>query len=285
METIIKGTGLYFSYDDEEPRKMVLDGVDIEIGAGEFLAVLGHNGSGKSTLAKHMNAILLPMGGTVVVDGIDTTQEDKLLDIRQRVGMVFQNPDNQIVATIVEEDVAFALENIGVPPAEIRERVDDALRSVGMYEYRTHAPHQLSGGQKQRIAIAGVIAMRPRCVVLDEPTAMLDPKGRREVMKTLRKLNRDHSMTVVMITHYMDEAAQCDRIVVMDRGKVLMQGLPAQVFSQVEQLKAVGLDVPQVTELLHRLKLAGVAVRDDIITEQDCVAELERVLESKGVAL
>lgn len=278
MDNIITGKEIFFTYDEEEPRKFVIDGVDIDVHAGEFLAILGHNGSGKSTLAKHMNAILLPTRGSVIVDGIDTTDEERLFDIRQRVGMVFQNPDNQIVATIVEEDVAFALENIGVPPAEIRARVDEALEAVGMYEYRQHAPHQLSGGQKQRIAIAGIIAMRPRCVVLDEPTAMLDPKGRREVMKTLRMLNRDHGITVIIITHYMDEAAQCDRIIVMERGQIILEGLPAQVFSQVELLVSVGLDVPQVTQLLHELRRAGYDVREDIITEDDCVAEIERLL-------
>lgn len=280
MENIIIGSNLYFSYDEEEPHKLVLDDVSVEVPQGEFLAVLGHNGSGKSTLAKHMNAILLPSAGTMLVDGIDTADEERIFDIRQRVGMVFQNPDNQIVATIVEEDVAFALENIGVPPKEIRERVDAALKSVGMYDYRQHAPHQLSGGQKQRIAIAGIIAMRPRCVVLDEPTAMLDPKGRREVMKTLRLLNKEHGITVIIITHYMDEAAQCDRVLVMEHGRIMLAGLPAQVFAQVELLKSVGLDVPQVTELLHELKKAGVDVRDDIITEEDCIAELDRVLTS-----
>lgn len=279
MENIITATKLFFSYDDEEPKKFVIDGVDVAISRGEFLAVLGHNGSGKSTLAKHFNAILLPASGQVIVDGIDTTDEDRLFDIRQRVGMVFQNPDNQIVATIVEEDVAFALENIGVPPAEIRTRVDDALREVGMYEYREHAPHQLSGGQKQRIAIAGIIAMRPRCIVLDEPTAMLDPKGRREVMKTLRKLNKEHGITVVIITHYMDEAAQCDRVLVMEHGRVILEGLPAEVFSQVELLKSVGLDVPQVTELAWELRRAGYDLRSDIITEQECVDELTRLLD------
>lgn len=279
MENIITAAKLFFSYDEEDLKKFVIDGVDVSVQRGEFLAVLGHNGSGKSTLAKHFNAILLPVSGQVVVDGIDTADEDRLFDIRQRVGMVFQNPDNQIVATIVEEDVAFALENIGVPSAEIRTRVDEALRDVGMYDYREHAPHQLSGGQKQRIAIAGIIAMRPRCIVLDEPTAMLDPKGRREVMKTLRKLNKEHGITVIMITHYMDEAAQCDRVLVMEHGRVILEGLPAQVFSQVELLKSVGLDVPQVTELAWELRRAGYDLRSDIITEQECVDELTRLLD------
>ena len=282
MEPIMEATRVSFSYEEEAESPLVLDGISLTVGRGEFLAVLGHNGSGKSTLAKHFNAILLPQQGRVVVEGMNTAEEEKLYDIRQTVGMVFQNPDNQIVATIVEEDVAFALENMGVPPAEIRQRVDDALRSVGMYEYREHAPHQLSGGQKQRIAIAGVIAMRPRCIVLDEPTAMLDPRGRAEVMKTLRDLNREHGITIVLITHHMDEAAQCDRVVVVDRGKLLMDGLPREVFSRVEELKAVGLDVPQVTELMHSLRQAGLPVREDIITEEECAEELCRLLGEGG---
>ena len=283
MEKIITGKDIYFSYDDDETSKLVISGVNVTIGKGEFLAVLGHNGSGKSTLAKHFNAILLPTKGSVVVDGISTEDDDRIFDIRQTVGMVFQNPDNQIVATIVEEDVAFALENIGVPSAEIRKRVDDALHSVGMYQYREHAPHQLSGGQKQRIAIAGIIAMRPKCIVLDEPTAMLDPKGRREVMKTLKKLNDDYGVTVVIITHYMDEAAQCDRILVMEEGQMILEGKPIDVFSNVDLLKEVGLDVPQVTELLHALRMEGFDVADNIISEQDCVEELDRLLKAHGV--
>ncbi len=275
MEPIMEATRVSFSYEEEAESPLVLDGISLTVRRGEFLAVLGHNGSGKSTLAKHFNAILLPQQGRVVVEGMDTAEEEKLYDIRQTVGMVFQNPDNQIVATIVEEDVAFALENMGVPPAEIRQRVDDALRSVGMYEYREHAPHQLSGGQKQRVAIAGII-------VLDEPTAMLDPRGRAEVMKTLRDLNREHGITIALITHYMDEAAQCDRVVVVDRGKLLMDGLPREVFSRVEELKAVGLDVPQVTELMHSLRQAGLPVREDIITEEECSEELCRLLGEGG---
>ncbi len=278
MDSIMEATKVSFSYEEEPDAPLVLDGVSLSVHRGEFLAVLGHNGSGKSTLAKHFNAILLPREGRVLVDGMETTDEDRLYDIRQTVGMVFQNPDNQIVATIVEEDVAFALENMGVPPAEIRQRVDDALRSVGMYQFREHAPHQLSGGQKQRIAIAGIIAMRPKCMVLDEPTAMLDPRGRAEVMRTLRELNRNHGITVALITHYMDEAARCDRVVVVDRGRLLMDGKPREVFSRVEELKAVGLDVPQVTELMHRPRQAGLPVREDIITEEECAAQLEQLL-------
>ena len=227
-DAIIRAEALRFSYTSAEGvAPVVLDGVDLSIQEGTFVAVLGHNGSGKSTLAKHMNAILLPSGGKVYVDGIDTVDEDRLLDIRRTVGMVFQNPDNQIVANVVEEDVAFAPENLGVPPAEIRERVDDALRAVGMYEFREHAPHLLSGGQKQRVAIAGVIAMQPRCIVLDEPTAMLDPIGRSEVLRTIRDLNRKKGVTVVLITHHMDEAAQADRLVVMTKGRVIADGPPA----------------------------------------------------------
>ena len=278
MDDIMEATRVSFSYSEEPESPLVLDGISLGVHRGEFLAVLGHNGSGKSTLAKHFNAILLPREGRVVVEGMETTDEERLYDIRQTVGMVFQNPDNQIVATIVEEDVAFALENMGVPPAEIRQRVDDALKAVGMYDFREHAPHQLSGGQKQRVAIAGIIAMRPRCIVLDEPTAMLDPRGRAEVLKTLRQLNQEHGITIALITHYMDEAARCDRVVVGDRGRLLMDGKPREVFSRVEELKAVGLDVPQVTELMHRLRQAGLPVREDIITEEECAAQLEQLL-------
>ena len=231
-------SGLTFVYPGDEegmPGQVVLKGLDLTIPAGEFAAVLGHNGSGKSTLAKHFNAILLPTEGDVVVCGINTKDEDRLFDIRQQVGMVFQNPDNQIVATIVEEDVAFALENLGVPPEEIRRRVDEALKAVDMYEYREHAPHQLSGGQKQRVAIAGILAMRPDFIILDEPTAMLDPQGRREVLRTVKELNRDFGTTVVLITHYMDEAAQCDRVIVMDSGKVILDDTPKKVFSHVRE--------------------------------------------------
>ena len=257
----------------------MLKGVSLDIPRGGFTAVLGHNGSGKSTIAKHMNAILLPCGGKVWVDGIDTCDEEKLFDIRRRVGMVFQNPDNQIVATIVEEDVAFALENMGVPPDEMRERVDDALKSVGMYEYREHSPHQLSGGQKQRVAIAGIIAMRPECIVLDEPTAMLDPKGRKEVLKTIRKLNADFGITIILITHYMEEAALADRIVVMDNGEIIMDGVPRDVFSNVELMKKVGLDVPQVTELMYLLGKSDLPSDTHIIDEDECVSALLKLLE------
>ena len=268
MENFAESLNLDFKYDGEE--EFVLKDINLSFKQGEMTAVLGHNGCGKSTFAKHLNAILLPSGGTVYIDGIDTKDENRIYDIRQRVGMVFQNPDNQIVATIVEEDVAFALENLGVEPNEIRRRVDEALKAVGMYEYRMHAPHQLSGGQKQRVAIAGIIAMRPRCIVLDEPTAMLDPKGRSEVMKTVKELNSKYGITIILITHYMEEAAQCERIIVMDKGKVLMDDSPKQVFSRVEELKAVGLDVPQVTELVYELNKYGLKLDTHIINENEC---------------
>ncbi len=267
----------YPSYEGEIPS-LVLDGVSISIKEGEFMAVLGHNGSGKSTLAKHFNAILIPTEGSVSVNGTSTAEEGKLFEIRQEVGMVFQNPDNQIVATIIEEDVAFALENMGVEPSEIRARVDDALKKVDMYDYRLHSPSQLSGGQKQRIAIAGIIAMRPKCVVLDEPTAMLDPKGRREVMSTVKQLNRELGITVVLITHYMDEAAMCDRVAVVDDGHVIIDSTPREVFKEVETVKGLGLDVPQVTELCHELSKEGFAMPGCVLTEDECVLALAELL-------
>lgn len=282
MENIISAQNVEFCYandfEDKTPPKQILKNVSLDIKKGEFLAVLGHNGSGKSTIAKHMNAILIPQKGKVYAEGIDTSDESRLFDIRQHVGMVFQNPDNQIVATIVEEDVAFALENMGVDPVEMRERVDDALKSVGMYEYRNHSPHQLSGGQKQRVAIAGIIAMRPDCIVLDEPTAMLDPVGRKEVLKTIRRLNKDYGITIVLITHYMEEAAQADRVVVMDDGKVIMDDIPSNVFSQVDTMKKIGLDVPQVTELMYQLQKKGFDTDTHIINENDCVDALLKLL-------
>lgn len=285
QDNIISAQKVEFHYESEydenaseKPVKQVLKGVSMDIKRGEFVAVLGHNGSGKSTIAKHMNAILLPCGGKVYVESIDTSDEERIFDIRQRVGMVFQNPDNQIVATIVEEDVAFALENLGVPPDEMRERVDSALRSVGMYEYREHSPSQLSGGQKQRVAIAGIIAMRPDCIVLDEPTAMLDPKGRKSVLETIRMLNRDFGITIVLITHYMDEAAQADRIVVMDNGEIIMDGVPKEVFSEVETMKKIGLDVPQVTELMYLLGQCGLPADTHIIDEEECTEALIKLL-------
>ena len=277
MEVRIAAEHLSFHYTDEENKAAspeILKDLSLTLEPGTFAAVLGHNGCGKSTLAKHMNGILLPTGGKMWVAGMDTADETKLYEIRQRVGMVFQNPDNQIVATIVEEDAAFGPENLGLPPEEIRRRVDDALKAVGMYDYRMHAPSQLSGGQKQRVAIAGISAMRPSCIVLDEPTAMLDPKGRREVMKTIRLLNRNYGITIVLITHYMEEAAQADRVIVMDEGNILLDDTPEEVFSHVEQMKQIGLDVPQVTELVYELRQAGIPLDSHIITEDACVQAL-----------
>ena len=277
--SIIETKDLYFSYSDSEGvNPIVLNGVNLSIEAGSFVAILGHNGSGKSTMAKHMNAINLPTGGKVFVGGLDTSDESLLLDIRRTVGMVFQNPDNQIVANVVEEDVAFAPENLGVPSDEIRRRVDDALKAVGMYQYREHAPHLLSGGQKQRIAIAGVIAMQPKCIVLDEPTAMLDPIGRADVIRTIKQFNRDSGMTVVLITHHMDEAAQADRLVVMAKGKVIADGIPKEVFQDVEGLKAVGLTVPHTTQLLWDLRQEGIDVPLDALSDEECAQVLYDLL-------
>lgn len=265
---------LSFSYDEEDEKKYIIKDLNLQIEKGSFVAILGHNGSGKSTLSKHFNGILLPSGGCVYVAGMDTKDEEHTFDIRKSCGMVFQNPDNQIVAAVVEDEVAFAPENLGVPPEEIRKRVDECLEIVGMSEYRDASPSRLSGGQKQRVAIAGVLAMEPECIVLDEPTAMLDPKGRREVLKTVRKLNKTRGMTVILITHYMDEAALCDRVVVMEKGKVIIDDVPKAVFSKVEEIKRIGLDVPQVTELCYELKKRGIDLGDDIITVEEC----ERVL-------
>ena len=270
-----------FSYDEVAEGKPVtyaVDGVSLDIEEGEFVAVIGHNGCGKSTLAKHLNAMLLPDSGKVIVDGDDTSIEEKTFDIREKVGLVLQNPDNQLVASIVEEDVAFGPENLGVEPKEIRRRVDEALKAVDMYEYREHAPHKLSGGQKQRVAIAGILAIQPQCIVLDEPTAMLDPSGREEVISTLLKLNRDNKITVVLITHYMDEAVLADRVVVMDSGRIVTWGTPDEVFSQVELLKRHRLDVPQSAELAFRLKGCGVKIDKIPLTQSDCVAALEEAM-------
>lgn len=259
MQNIISVDHLAYSYHatDSAPAVSVFEDISLQVEDGSFVAVLGSNGSGKSTLAKHFNAILLPCGGKVYVCGMDTQDEDKLIAIRRTVGMVFQNPDNQIVANVVEEDVAFGPENLGIASPVIRQRVDSALRQVGMYEYREHAPHLLSGGQKQRVAIAGVIAMEPKCIVLDEPTAMLDPRGRREVMDTVLKLNREKNITVVLITHHMDEAAQAQRVVVLHHGKIAADGTPSKVFSQVEMLHAMGLAAPETVELCWKLNQAG----------------------------
>ena len=272
MAEIIRTENLQYAYPADEGAEPVLalKGVDLTIEQGSFVVVLGHNGSGKSTLAKTLNGVLLPCGGHVYVEGMDTLDEHLLLAIRRTVGMVFQNPDNQIVANVVEEDVAFAPENLGVPPEEIRRRVDDALKAVGMYEFREHAPHLLSGGQKQRIAIAGVLAMEPECIVLDEATAMLDPVGRREVLSAVHRLNREKGITVVLITHHMNEAEDADRVVVMDDGKVIMDGAPRQVFTQVERLRSMGLTVPDTVDLLDRLRKDGLDVPLTALTVEEC---------------
>ena len=275
-ENMIKSEDLVFKYvnAEEQTEKVAINHVSMEVKKGEFLVILGHNGSGKSTMAKHMNALLLPSGGKMYVDGLDTSDIENLWEVRRRAGMVFQNPDNQLVATIVEEDVAFGPENLGVDPKEIRERVDDSLKAVGMYEYRKHAPHLLSGGQKQRIAIAGILAMRPKCIVLDEPTAMLDPSGRNEVMKTIKEVNKKFGITIILITHYMDEAAQADRIIVMDKGEKVMEGVPREIFSQVQKIKSIGLDVPQVTELAYEPQKEGVDISTEILNIDEMVNAL-----------
>ena len=282
MNDFIQAQSISFSYHVEEGQAPVnvFENLSVDIHQGEMTAVLGHNGSGKSTFAKHLNAILLPSGGKVYVDGIDTADEDKLLDIRRTVGMVFQNPDNQIVATIVEEDVAFALENLGVPTDEMRTRVDDAMKMTGIYEYREKAPHKLSGGQKQRVAIAGVIAMRPDCLILDEATAMLDPRGRAQVMRTIHDL-RAAGITIVAITHYMEEAAQADRVLVMSRGRVVLEGTPAQVFSQTRKLKGYHLDVPQAAELRDALAAAGLPMPEQIVTPEACAQAIYALLRAE----
>lgn len=283
MEFIsVQNVSFQYEVQDEDGKlsrvKPVLDDVSFEIKKGEFVALLGHNGSGKSTVAKHLNAMLTPQKGKVYIDGMDTCDEKLTYDIRRRVGLVLQNPDNQLVASIVEEDVAFGPENLGIPSDEIRQRVDDALKAVDMYEHRLKAPYKLSGGQKQRVAIAGIIAMQPDCIVLDEPTAMLDPKGRSEVMDTIMKLNRENGITVVMITHYMEEAVMADTVYVMDNGKVLTSGTADEVFTRVELLKKHRLDVPQATELCHKLRACGVKLDRLPLNEMDCVSMLREVL-------
>ena len=276
-ETMLTAQDIHFRYDPEQPG-FAVDGVSLEVKKGEFVAVLGANGCGKSTLAKHFNAILLPETGTVLVEKMDTKNEENLLAIRQKVGMVFQNPDNQIVATVVEEDVAFALENLGVDPKEIRTRIDDAMQMAGIYKHRHKGPHKLSGGQKQRVAIAGVIAMRPDCLVLDESTAMLDPRGRESVMKAIRRLNHEYGITVIAITHYMEEAAQADRVLVMNKGHIVMEGTPREVFSQTEKVRSLRLDVPQAAVLRDELCKAGLPMPEGIIDVEECAQAIYNLL-------
>ena len=280
MKEFIKVKDLYFKYEEEDGQEsdFALRGIDLTINKGEFVAVVGHNGSGKSTLAKHFNAIYLPTTGDVTVDGMNTKDDDRVFDIRKKVGLVLQNPDNQIVAGVVEEDVAFGCENLGVPPAEIRRRVDEALKAVDMYEYRQHSPDKLSGGQKQRVAIAGIIAMEPECIVLDEPTAMLDPRGRDEVMETITKLNRENGITIILITHYMEEAVLADRVVMVDQGRIFLDGTPREVFSRVELLKQHRLDVPQATELNYKLRGCGFDVPDSVLSEEECIEAIMKLI-------
>mgnify|MGYP004536617901 FL=1 len=270
---MIECRNLVFKYtaSENQEEKIAINDVNLQITEGEFIAILGHNGSGKSTMAKHMNALLIPTDGKMLVNKMDTSDMNNLWNVRETAGMVFQNPDNQLVATIVEEDVAFGPENLGVPPEEIRKRVDEALERVGMSEYKKHAPHLLSGGQKQRIAIAGILAMQPKCIIFDEPTAMLDPSGRKEVLDTIIDLNRNYGITVILITHYMDEAAKADRIVVMDKGKLILDGKPRDVFSNVEKMKNIGLDVPQVTELSYELQKVGINIDTRILDVNEMV--------------
>ena len=285
---IIRTKDLVYEYvrrDEEgnvEGFTTAVDKVDLDVQPGEFIAILGHNGSGKSTLAKHINAILNPTEGSVWVDGMDTSQEEHIWDIRQRAGMVFQNPDNQIIGQVVEEDVGFGPENMGVPTKEIWERVEESLKAVGMYEYRRHSPNKLSGGQKQRVSIAGVLAMHPKCIVLDEPTAMLDPRGRKEVIRAVRGLNQVEGITVILITHYMEEIVHADRVFVMDSGKIAMEGTPREIFSQVEKLKSLRLDVPQVTLLAYELQQRGIALPDGILTTEELADALCRLAGGKG---
>lgn len=281
-DTIIKFDNVSFAYElEDEGVVNAVNDFSLEVPEGQFLAVLGHNGCGKSTVAKLINGILVPNKGKVTVEGMDTSDEGKTVDIRKTVGMVFQNPDNQIVATIVEDDVAFGPENLGVEPSEIRKAVDSALKAVGMYEFRKREPHRLSGGQKQRVAIAGVIAMNTKCIVMDEPTAMLDPQGRKEVMDTVMKLNKEFGITVILITHYMDEAVKADRVVVMDGGRIAIDGTPKEVFKNVEKMKGLGLDVPQATELAYRLRKKGFKLPDNILDENECAEAILKILEVK----
>jgi len=284
MDSIIKIENLEFAYSsvDGSVPALVLNDLSLQIEKGTFVAVIGHNGSGKTTLAKHFNAILLPGGGRVLIEGMDTANEDLIIEIRRRVGMVFQNPDNQIVATVVEEDVAFAPENLGYPSDEIRNRVDEALKIVGMYEYRKHAPHLLSGGQKQRIAIAGVLAMRPKCIVFDEPTAMLDPRGREQILKIMKELRDNHGVTIILITHHMDEAIDADRLIVMSDGDILMDGTPREVFRDIDTLRKTGLDIPETAVLLHDLRNDGFDLPVDALSVDECAEAIFDVIQKQG---
>lgn len=281
MDNIIEVKNVFYEYTDEDIRHTAVNGVSFAIERGSFTVILGHNGSGKSTLAKMLNGLLKPTSGEVLVDGINTANEETEIEVKRRVGMVFQNPDNQLVASIVEEDVAFGPENLGLEPSVIRERVDEALKSVGMYEFRESTPHHLSGGQKQRIAIAGIIAMQPECLILDEPTAMLDPVGRTEIIKTLHKLNKEKNITVVLITHYMEEAENADRVMVMNDGVILSDNTPKEIFKNVSQLKLVGLSVPQTTELLYALKQNGFDVSTDVLSIEETAKAIALCLEER----
>lgn len=274
MKDIVSVKDISFEYVTEDSKFKAIDDLSLNVKQGEFVVVIGHNGSGKSTLSKNLNAILMPTKGDIYIDGLNTKDEEHLWDIRQTAGMVFQNPDNQIVATIIEEDVAFGPENLGIDPIEIRKRVKEALTSVGMYELRDRQPHLLSGGQKQRVAIAGIIAMKPKCIIFDEATAMLDPSGRKEVMKTIKRLNKEENITIMHITHFMEEAVDADRVIVMEKGKKVLEGTPKEVFSKVDKLKRIGLDVPYMTELSKELKEEGLDINDDILTVDEMVMKL-----------
>ena len=274
MDNIVKVNNISFEYITDEAKLKAIDNLSLDVKKGEFVAIIGHNGSGKSTLSKNLNAILMPTEGNILIDDMDTKEEERLWDIRQTAGMVFQNPDNQIVATIVEEDVAFGPENLGIEPKEIRRIVEESLKSVGMYDLRDRQPHLLSGGQKQRVAIAGIIAMRPKCIIFDEATAMLDPSGRKEVMKTIKRLNKEENITVIHITHFMEEAVEADTVVVMEKGKKILEGTPREVFSKIKMLKEIGLDVPCMTELSSLLIEEGINISSDILTVDEMVMEL-----------
>lgn len=277
----LKDVSFAYPSGEDTQSQLVLEHLSFSIQEGDFVAIVGRNGSGKSTLAKLLNGILTPQSGSVLVDGIDTKEEEQLCQVRRRVGMVFQNPDNQLVATLVEEDVAFAPENLGIPPKKIREIVDQSLKEVDMLSYRNHSPHKLSGGQKQRVAIAGILAMRPKCIVLDESTSMLDPKGRKEIIQVIEKLHREHNTTIVLITHFMEETTQANRVIVLDEGKILLDGSPKEIFSNPKVLEQAGLDVPQATQLMIRLKDTGFQIQTDVLTVQECVSSLKRLLKGE----